>query len=185
MFLLFGFEIIGVGLAILFLFVILSYNSIISKRNQISNAFAGIDTILKKRFDLIPNLVETVKGYAKHEQSVFENVTKARAAMLGAGTISDKVKADDMLSGALKSLFAVAENYPELKANENFLHLQRTLAEIEEQISAARRFHNSSVLEYNNAIQTFPGNLFATLFGFKSEVFFQITNSEREVPKTF
>ena len=138
--------------AIIVLFVIFAYNSLVTLRNRIENAWSQIDVQLKLRYDLVPNLVETVKGYAKHEREVFENVTKARASMMGAKTVGEKAQADNMLTGALKTLFAVAEAYPQLKANENFLHLQEELSGIENNIAYSRSFYNDSVLELNTKI---------------------------------
>jgi LemA protein len=156
-------------------------NKIIGTYNRVKNAWAQIDVQLKKRADLVPNLVETVKGYAKHEKGVFENVTKARSAMLGAQGVEDKAKANNMLTGALKSLFAVAENYPELKASENFKLLQEQLDGIESKIAYARQFYNDAVLEFNNTIQMIPARWFAG--GRKAEQFFEIAEAEKAVPK--
>ena len=157
----------------------LVYNSLITLRNRIENAWSQIDVQLKKRYDLIPNLVETVKGYARYEKSVFENVTKARAMMANAGSIADKAKADNMLTGALKSLFAVAENYPNLKANENFKQLQEELSGIESKIAYARQFYNDSVLDFNTSIQTVPSNLVASMGGFSKKDYFKVEEGER------
>lgn len=174
-----------VGVVVLLLIVLLIYywNKIIGLGNRIKNSWAQIDVQLKKRNDLVPNLVSTVKGYAKHEKSVFENVTKARSTMLGAKTVEDKAKADNMLTGALKTLFAVAEAYPDLKANENFKLLQEQLEGIENKIAYARQFYNDSVLEYNNTIQMFPGRIFAGWMGRTSETYFEIVEAEKAVPK--
>jgi LemA protein len=161
----------------------LVYNSLITLRNRIENAWSQIDVQLKKRYDLIPNLVETVKGYARYEKSVFENVTKARAMMANAGSIADKAKADNMLTGALKSLFAVAENYPNLKANENFKMLQEELSGIESKIAYARQFYNDTVLKYNTKIQTFPSNIIANMFNFAAKEFFKTEGEERKAVK--
>ncbi len=164
--------------------LILAYNGFVGKKLRADNAWSQIDVQLKKRFDLVPNLVETVKGYAKHEREVFENVTKARAQMMGAGTLADKAKASDALSGALKSLFAVAENYPQLRASENFKMLQEELDGIESKIAYARQFYNDSVMDYNTSLQVFPGNVFASMFGFKSKEFFEVASpAEREAVK--
>jgi LemA protein len=176
--------IILIVIAVIVIFVILAYNGFVQKKVRVDNAWAQIDVQLKKRFDLVPNLVETVKGYAKHEREVFENVTRARAAMLGAGTLADKAKASDALSGALKSLFAVAENYPQLKANENFRLLQEQLDGIESKIAYARQFYNDSVMDYNTSLQVFPGNVFAGIFGFKQKEFFEVQEAaQREAVK--
>ena len=157
-------------------FIVLSfigiYNSLIRRRNQVDEAWSDIDVQLKRRYDLIPNVVETVKGYAAHEKEVLENVTRARTAAIGAKGADDKAKAEDMLSGTLKTLFAVAENYPQLKANENFLDLQRELADTENKIQAARRFYSGNVRDYDTAIQTFPSSIIAGMFGFTKREFF-------------
>jgi len=172
---------IGIGILVLVILVIIVlYNSLVVLRNRVNNAWSQIDVQLKKRADLVPNLVETVKGYAKHEKSVFENVTKARAALLNATTVAEKAKATNMLTAALKSLFAVAENYPKLMASQNFLMLQEELSAIENKIAYARQFYNDEVLRYNNAIQTFPGNIIAGLFSFKEEEFFEVEESSRK-----
>ncbi|MCX8206160.1 MAG: LemA family protein [Candidatus Micrarchaeota archaeon] len=173
-----GICIIGILAIALIVGIALVYNSLVSKRNKVQNAWAQIDVQLKKRFDLVPNLVETVKGYAKHEKGLFEEVTKARAAVMSAKTPQESAKANDMLSTALKSLFAVAENYPKLRANENFLHLQSELSEIEGKIAYARQFYNDSVYEYNTSLQIFPNSLFAGLLGFKASEFFKAGGNE-------
>jgi LemA protein len=162
------------------LFLVFTYNSLVGKKNKIDNAWSQIDIALKRRFDLIPNLIETVKGYAKHEKAVFENVTKARAALMGAQTMQEKAKADNMLSSTLKSLFAVAENYPQLKANENFKMLQEELSNTENKIAYSRQFYNDSVLDYNTSIQTIPTNMVAGMFGFGAREFFKAEGAERE-----
>lgn len=149
------------------------YNGLITSRNRVKESWSGIDVQLKRRSNLIPNLVESVKGYAKHERTVFENVTKARSALLGADTAKVAAKADNMLTGALKSLFAVAENYPQLKANENFKELQKELSDTETKIAASRQFYNSNVLDYNTKLQVFPNVIIANTFGFKPEEFFE------------
>ncbi|MBM3229819.1 LemA family protein [Candidatus Parvarchaeota archaeon] len=170
--------VIGV-LALVVLYAILAFNGLVGLRNKVDNAWAQIDVQLKRRVDLIPNLVETVKGYAKHEKEIFENVTKARAAMMGAGSVADKAKADNMLTGALKSLFAVSENYPQLRANENFMMLQEELSGTESKIAYARQFYNDIIMQYNTAIQTFPGMIFASVFGFKVRESFKVEESEK------
>ncbi|MEM4633700.1 MAG: LemA family protein [Candidatus Anstonellaceae archaeon] len=159
---------------------VLIYNSLVQKRMQIDNAWSQIDVQLKRRYDLVPNLVETVKGYAKHEKSLFENVTKARAAALSASGVADKAQAENMLSSTLKSLFAVAENYPDLKANENFKMLQEELAGIENKIAYARQFYNDSVLSYNTAIHSIPTNIVASMFGFSPREFFKADEAEKQ-----
>jgi LemA protein len=171
---------LGVVVLALVAFVVLAYNGLITKKLRIDNAWSQIDVQLKRRYDLIPNLVESVKGYAKHEKSVFENVTKARAAMMSAQTVGEKAKADSILSGTLKSLFAVAENYPQLRANENFKMLQEELSNTENKIAYSRQFYNDSVQEYNISIQTVPTNFIAGAFGFGAREFFKTEGSERE-----
>lgn len=159
------------------------YNRIIVLSNRIDNAWAQIDVQLKKRADLVPNLVETVKGYMKHEKSVFEMVTKARENMMKAGTVEEKAKANNALAGALKTIFALAENYPTLKANENFLMLQEELSGIENKIAYSRQFYNDSVLSFNNMITTVPGIWFANMMSKKSKPYFEVTEEERKVVK--
>lgn len=164
-------------------FVWMTYNTLITLRQRIKEALSGIDVQLKRRTDLIPNLIETVKGYAKHEKEVFENVTKARSELMKATTPHDKADADNMLTDALKSLFAVAEAYPALRATENFQHLQQELTDTENKISYSRQFYNSNVLSYNTKIQQFPSNLIAKQFGFKEKEFFETTEEEKKTPK--
>ncbi len=169
----------GVVLVIL-LFVVLVYNSLVVLRNRIENAWAQIDVQLKKRHDMIPNLVEAVKGYMKHERGVFTEITKARTAFMKAKTVEEKAKADNMLAGALKTLFAVAENYPKLRASENFMQLQEEISGIESKIAYARQFYNDSVLAYNAKIQQFPYNIIAGLFGFREKPYFKAEAVERK-----
>ena len=159
------------------------YNNLINLRNRVKNGYSQIDVQLKRRNDLIPNLVETVKGYAAHEKGVLEEVTQARAGVMNASTIEETSEANNQLTGALKTLFAVAENYPDLKANDNFQQLQSELSDTEDKISYARQFYNDIVLKYNNACQQFPSNIIARLFGFSEEEFFQTPESEKAVPK--
>lgn len=159
------------------------YNNLVNLRNRVKNSYSQIEVQLKRRNDLIPNLVETVKGYAGHEKEVFENVTKARSNIMNASNIDETSAANDQLTGALKSLFAVAENYPELKANSNFQQLQSELTETEDKISYARQFYNDVVLKYNNACEQFPSSIFAKLFNFHEAEFFQAPESETAVPK--
>lgn len=159
------------------------YNGLASLRVKVKEAWSGIDVQLKRRVDLIPNLVETVKAYAKHEKEVFEAVTQARSALMTAGSHKDALKADDQLTGALKSLFAVAEAYPELKAQEGFINLQNELSDTESKIAYSRQFYNSVVRDMNSRIVTFPGNIFADMFGFKQEEFFEAGEAEREPVK--
>ncbi len=172
--------IIGGAIFLAALFFILTYNSLVVLRARIDNAWSQIDVQLKRRFDLVPNLVETVKGYAKHEKGVFTDVTKARAAVSSAGSLADKAKAENMLSSTLKSLFAVAEDYPKLMANENFKMLQEELSGIESKIAYARQFYNDTVLSYNTSIQTVPTNMIAGMFGFTARDFFKADEGERK-----
>ncbi|HVY68258.1 MAG TPA: LemA family protein [Patescibacteria group bacterium] len=165
---------------VLVLLLIGLFNSLISSKNRVDEAWSDIEVQLKRRYDLIPNLVQTVKGYASHEAGVFEKVTAARSAAMNAGGLDDKLAKENALSGTLKSLFAVAENYPELKANQNFLQLQGDLTDTEDKIQAARRFYNGNVRDYNTKIQQFPGNLFASLFGFAKKEFFGIDDNGPE-----
>lgn len=167
-----------VVLVVLFVFGI--YNGLITARNRVKESWSGIDVQLKRRADLIPNLLETVRGYAKHEKEVFENVTKARSAMLGANGAKEAEVADNMLTGALKSLFAVAEAYPELKASDNFRELQQELSDTETKIAASRQFYNANVLDFNTKIQTVPSNIIAGMFGFKEEQFFEAEETDKK-----
>jgi LemA protein len=161
-------------LVVLVLYVIVSYNGMVKTKNQVKEAWSDIDVQLKRRYNLIPNIVESVKGYAAHEEGVFTKVTEARANALNATSMKDHGEAENVLSGALKSLFAVAENYPELKANENFMQLQNELVDTEDKIQAARRFYNSVTRDFNTKIQQFPGKIIAQSFGFKPEGFFEL-----------
>lgn len=166
------------------LWVIGAYNGLIRLRNQLENAWAQIDVQLKRRHDLIPNLVETVKGYAKHESSTFEKVIQARNMAVNAKTVADRAEAENVLTGALKSLFAVAEAYPELKANQNFLALQEELTSTENKIAFSRQFYNDSVMTYNTHIEVFPTNFIATMFNFGRRDFFEAKEpAERDAPK--
>ena len=170
--------IILIVLVLIVLWAIAAYNRLIRLLNQAKEAWADIQVQLKRRYDLIPNLVETVKGYAAHESSAFENVTKARAAAMGASAPADKAAAENMLSGALKSLFAVSEAYPDLKANQNFLQLQRELGDTEDKIQASRRFYNTTVMTLNTVEQSFPGNLIASSFGFRPMDLFELAAAD-------
>lgn len=163
-----------VVIGIIVLWVIVAYNGLVRLRYRVKEAWSDIEVQLKRRYDLIPNLVETVKGYAAHETSAFENVTKARAAAMGAQTAGEHAATENMLTGALKSLFAVAEAYPDLKANTNFLELQRELSDTENKIQAARRFYNGNVKDMNTRVEQFPTNMIAGAFGFKHEDFFDL-----------
>lgn len=164
-----------------------TYNKLVGLNNMTVESWSGIDTELKRRYDLIPNLVETVRGYAQHEQTVLENVVRLRNQALGShGSPASQAKDENALVGSLKSLFAVAENYPNLKADKNFLALQNELINTENRIQAARRFYNGNVRDYNNVVQMFPSNMLASLFGFKEKEFFEIEDSsQRLTPKTF
>ncbi len=166
--------IVVIALVVLFvLALIVIYNGLVRQRNRIDNAWSQIDVQLKRRYDLIPNLVETVKGYAAHERQVFENVTQARANAINAQGPAQQAEAENVLSGALKSLFAVAEAYPDLKANQNFLSLQEELTSTEDRVAYARQFYNDSVLSYNNRLQTFPRNVIAGMFNFEKREYFE------------
>jgi len=155
------------------------YNSLVKLRNNRENAFANIDVQLKQRYDLIPQLVATVKGYAEHEKEVFEKVTAARSATQSAQTINDKIQADNMLTSALSGLRVTLENYPELKANQNFLQLQSEISDIENKLAAVRRYFNTATRELNNAVQTFPSNILAGMFGFHKEPMYEVAATER------
>lgn len=173
-----------IGLAVLFVIILISYfNRFAVLGNRIDNSLSQIDVQLKRRADLIPNLVETVKGYAKHEKGAIKEVTDARKALVSAEGIEKRVKANNQLQSALKTIFAIAENYPNLKANENFLELQRELTTTEDKISYSRQFYNDSILSYNTLCTTFPGTVFAGIFGKKSREYLQIAESERKPVK--
>ena len=158
----------------------LMFNGIVRSKNRVDEAWSDIDVQLKRRYDLIPNLVSTVQGYAAHESGVFQKVTEARTAAMGAGSLDDKLAKENALAGTLKSLFAVAEAYPDLKANQNFLQLQSDLTDTEDKIQAARRFYNGNVRDYNTKLMVFPTNLFANMFGFTKKDFFGIDESGPE-----
>ncbi|MDP4132860.1 MAG: LemA family protein [Bacillota bacterium] len=176
--------IILVIVAIIVIYIIAAYNNLITLKNRAENGWAQIDTQLQRRFDLIPNLVETVKGYAAHEKELFEKVTAARAGMANAKTVAEKAEADNVLSGTLKSLFAVAEAYPDLKANSNFKELQIELTNTENKISFARQFYNDTVTRFNTALQVFPKNIIANIFHFSKKEYFETTEENvREAPK--
>jgi LemA protein len=166
-------------LGIVVLWAIFIFNSLVTRRNRAGEAWADIEVQLKRRYDLIPNLVDAVKGYALHESSAFENVTKARSAAMGAGSnLADKGAAENMLTGALKSVFAIAEAYPDLKANQNFLALQNELSDTENKIQAARRFYNANVRDLNISIEKFPSNFIAGAFGFSKKEFFDLGDND-------
>ncbi|MEA2089080.1 MAG: LemA family protein [Patescibacteria group bacterium] len=171
-------------IAIVIIWLVVVYNGLIKNKNRTEEAWSDIDVQLKRRYNLIPNLIETVKGYATHERELFEKVTKARTAAMGAGTTKEKGQAENMLSGTLKSLFAVSENYPDLKANQNFAKLQDELSDTENKIQAARRFYNGNVRDFNIKLQVFPTNMIAKQLGFNQKDFFEIENKEeRKTPK--
>lgn len=174
--------IILVVVAVIALWLWLTYNGLIKAKLRTDEALSDITVQMKRRFDLIPNIVEAVKGYAKHEKSTIENVTKARTAAMSVpeGDLAKMAKSDNMLSGALKSLFAVAENYPDLKANQNFLQLQEELVDTEDKIQASRRFYNGNVRDFNIKLQVFPTNVIGGMLGFKSRDFFDVDENEKE-----
>lgn len=171
----------AIGLLVLYAWSL--YNGLVTESTQIDEAWGQIDVQLKRRADLIPNLVESVKGYAKHEKTVFTDVTKARTALMKAETPAESAQANDMLTGALKSLFAVAESYPQLKANENFVHLQKELSDTEDKVAYARQFYNTQLMEYNLKVKTFPNMIFANMFGFKEKEFFKTEEADRRATK--
>lgn len=177
-----GLVIVLIIVGILAIFVIGLYNSLVQLRNRCENSWAQVDVQLRRRYDLIPNLVETVKGYAKHEKEVFQKVTEARTQAISAGTVGEQGKAENMLSGALKSLFAVAEAYPELKANQNFMMLQEELAGTESKIAYARQFYNDTVMKFNTKQQVFPSNIIANMFNFQEREYFEIEEPEAKEP---
>ena len=164
-------------------FVIVTYNSLVQLRNKVKNAFAQIDTQLQRRFDLIPNLVETVKGFATHEKELLESVAASRSGYINASSNGEKMAMNNQLTSSLRSLFAVSENYPELKSNTNFLQLQDELSETEDKITYARQFYNDAVTIYNNKLQTFPNNMVAGIFGFREEELFNSVEDAKDAPK--
>lgn len=170
-----------IGLIVIYFWSL--YNGLVNLKTRIEEAWSQIDVQLKRRADLIPNLVETVKGYAKHEKTVFSEVTKARSALMGAGSLAKKAQASDMLTSALGKLIAVAENYPQLKANETFVQLQKELSDTEDKVAYARQYYNTSVNEYNIKIRTFPNTLFNEMFGFSKVEFFGASEGERKSVK--
>lgn len=175
-----------VGIVILAVlgWVVMTYNGLVGLRNQVENAWAQIDVQLKRRYDLIPNLVETVKGYAKHERETLEKVIQARNMAMSAKGIHDRAEAENILTGALKSLFAVSEAYPDLKANQNFLRLQEEITSTENKVAFSRQFFNDSTMLFNTRIQVFPANIIAGMFGFTKREFFEVTDAaQREAPK--
>ena len=178
----FMFILLAIILVLVIGFIVI-YNGLVRAKVRVDEAWSDIDVQLKRRYDLIPNLIETVKGYAKHEKTVFEKVTEARTKSMQARSLDEKGKAENMLSDTLKSLFAVAENYPQLKANENFLELQKELTDTEDKIQASRRFYNGTVRDYNTKIQVFPTNLFAGMLGYTSREFYQAEEGDKEPVK--
>lgn len=180
-------EIIWILLAVVVvavIFVVGIYNSLVGLRNQVKNGWSQIDVQLKRRYDLIPNLIETVKGYVKHEQQTLENITKARAAAMGAGSVADKGRAEGALTDAVNKFLVVAESYPDLKANQNFLSLQEELRSTENKIAFSRQNYNDQVMFFNNKLEMFPSNVVAGAFGFKAEEAFKLdSEAERQTPK--
>ncbi len=168
------------GVIALAAMVMAFYNGAVQLRIKVEEAWADIDTFLKQRFDMIPNLVEMVKGYMKHEKETLENITKYRSAVAGASSMDEMAEADNALSGTLKTFFAVAENYPDLKANQNFLKLQEDLKILEDSLQKSRRYYNGTVRDFNTKIQMFPGSLFAGMFGFVKKEFFKVVGEARE-----
>ena len=164
-------------------YVVGIYNKLVNARNKVDNQFSQVDIQLKRRADLIPNLVEIVKGYAKHEKETLTEVVEARNKAVSAGTVNEKIDANNALTGALNKLFALAEAYPELKANENFISLQADLKETEDKITYARQFYNDSAMNFNNLVQMFPSNIIAGIFGFRKFEYFKIDEKEKETPK--
>lgn len=176
--------IVLIAIVVIIAFIFIYYfNKFVLLGNRIDNSLAQIDVQLRKRADLVPNLIETVKGYVKHESAMISKVTEARKALVGAKDITSRVKAGNKLQSALAGLFAIAENYPNLKANENFLQLQQELSAIEDKVAYSRQFYNDSILDYNNSVKVFPGIVFAGIFGKKEKEFLQIPAEARAVPK--
>lgn len=169
--------------ALVLIFLIATYNGLVVKRNRVQNGWHQIDVQLKRRIDLIPNLVETVKGYAAHEKAIFERIAESRSLAISAKGPADAAKANNMLTDTLKTLFAVVENYPNLKANENFMKLQEELTATENKISFSRQFYNDVVMDYNNKIQMFPSNVVAGMFNFRPSEFYSVPEAEREAPR--
>ena len=177
-----GIWIVLIIVAVVAMFLIGIYNGLVQLRNRCDNSWAQVDVQLRRRYDLIPNLVETVKGYAAHEKEVFQKVTEARNQAINAGTVQQQGQAENMLSGALKSLFAVAEAYPDLKANQNFMMLQEELAGTESKIAYARQFYNDTVMKFNTKQQVFPSNIIANMFGFSEREYFEIEEPAAREP---
>lgn len=175
--------VIIVVLVLLVLYVISTYNKLVNSKNKVENQFSQVDIQLKRRADLIPNLVETVKGYTKHEEGTFTKVVEARNKALSANSINEKIEANNELSGALSKLLMLSESYPDLKANENFLSLQNDLKETEDKITYSRQFYNDSAMDFNNIVEMFPSNTIASIFKFKKFEYFKIDEKEKETPK--
>lgn len=175
--------VIVIILVVLAIIIMMMYNGLVKNRNKVEEAWSGMDVQLKRRYDLIPNLIETVKGYANHEKGIFDNIADARARAMSAGTVTDHANAENMLTTSLRSLFAISENYPDLKANSNFQQLQSELSGIEDQIQMARRYYNATVRDNNNAVETFPGVIIANMFNFGKRDYFEIDESQKEAPK--
>lgn len=166
-------------IAIIVAWLVASYNGFVALVNRAKEAWSDIEVQMKRRYDLIPNLIETVKGYAAHEKQAFENVSNARSAAMGASSVADHAQAENMLTGALKSIFAIAEAYPDLKANQNFLELQRELSDTENKIQASRRFYNTTVMALNTGLEQFPGNIVGGMFKFEKREFFELSENEQ------
>lgn len=176
-------SIVGAIVIILIISVIVMYNNLVERSVRVDNAWSQIDVQMKQRYDLIPNLVETVKAYASHEKSTLEEVTKWRAAAMEAKTPEELIQSNQKLSGAIANIFATAENYPDLKVNSNFLDLQSQLKELEEKIAFARQFYNDTVMKYNEYLQRFPSNIIANIFKYKERSYFEMNEAEKAVPK--
>ena len=178
-----GVIIVFAVLILLFVFIVVTYNNLVVMRNKVRNSFAQIDTQLQRRFDLIPNLVETVQGYASHEKELLENVARTRGGYMNAGSMAERLNANNQLTAALRTLFTVVENYPTLQANASFLQLQQELTNTEQDVAFARQFYNDTVTLYNNKRQMFPSNIVASLFGFKEEELFTSDDDARTAPR--
>lgn len=175
--------IIAIVVVLIVLFTIITYNNLIKAKNNVENSFSQIDTQLQRRFDLIPNLVETVKGISEHEKEIVEKISASRTGYMNANTSGEKLEMNNQLTSSLRSLFAIVENYPEVKANENFSKLQDELSKTEDKVMYSRQFYNDAVTIYNNKLQVFPNNIVGAIFGFKKETLFNVDKETREVPK--